>query len=191
MAMQTIQSRVWTVEDVHALPVDGNRYECIDGELLVSPGPVMRHMRAQQALAFALTEYAEKTQRVGWVWTAPSDLILGPRTLVQPDIRVHHAGPKATPAERNAACLLIIEVLSPSTARFDRHQKRRLYMSGATALYWIIDLSSEIVEVWTPDAEQPLVARDVVSWHPKGASAPFTVDLPTLFADANAWPENM
>jgi len=38
MHMPQLQRR-WTVQDVHALPDDGNRYEVIDGELLVTPAP--------------------------------------------------------------------------------------------------------------------------------------------------------
>lgn len=36
-------SAEWTLEMVHALPDDGNRYELLDGELLVSPAPTWRH----------------------------------------------------------------------------------------------------------------------------------------------------
>jgi len=75
----------------------------------------------------------------------PSDLILSSWTIVQPDLRVHAARPKASAAEISAASLLIVEVLSASTARLNRHQKRRLYMSGPAALFWIVDLASEMV----------------------------------------------
>ena len=124
---------------------------------------------------------------MGWVWVAPSDLILSPWTIVQPDVRVHAAGPKASTEEIAAASLLIVEILSPSTARLDRHQKRRLYMSGPTALYWIVDLASEMVEVWTPGNEQPFIVTDTLRWQPRGASAPFSLELAPFFADVNAW----
>lgn len=187
MAMPAIENRLWTVEEVQAIPEDGNRYECIDGELFVSPSPVQRHQRALLLLTCAIRPYAELEQHVGWVWMAPSDLILGPRTIVQPDLRVHAAGPGATPAEVAASSMLIIEILSPSTARLDRHQKRRLYLNGAAALYWIVDLASELVEVWTPGIDHPFVVTDMLSWQPAGASAPFELELAPFFADANAW----
>jgi Uma2 family endonuclease len=187
MAMPAIENRLWTVEEVHAIPEDGNRYECIDGELFVSPSPGQRHQRALLLLALQLSPYAESAQHVGWVWMAPSDLILSPRTIVQPDIRVHAAGPKASTAEIAAASLLIVEILSPSTARLDRHQKRRLYMSGPTALYWIVDLASEMVEVWTPGVEQPFIVTDTLTWKPNGSTTPFSLELAPFFADVNAW----
>ncbi len=187
MAMRAIETKLWTVEEVQAIPDDGNRYECIDGELFVSPSPTCAHQRAALLLAYPLRAYAELAEHVGWLWMAPSDLLLGPRTIVQPDVRVHAAGPKASVAEIDAASLLIIEVLSPSTARLDRHQKRRLYMSGPTALYWIVDLASEMVEVWTPGVDQPFIVTDTVAWHPRGASSAFSLELAAFFADANAW----
>jgi len=54
MAMPAIETRRWSVEEVHAIPEDGNRYECIDGELFVSPSPVVRHQRALLQLALKL-----------------------------------------------------------------------------------------------------------------------------------------
>jgi Uma2 family endonuclease len=187
MAMPVLEPRQWTVEAIHALPYDGNRYECIDGELFVSPAPTARHQRALLELAVALKGYVEVQHQLGWVWIAPFDVVLGPRTLVQPDVRVHSAGPRASAEQRAARSMLISEVLSPSTARADRYDKRRLYLREATDRYWIIDLASEIVEVWTADHERPEIVHDVLTWLPQGASAPFTLSLREFFADANAW----
>ena len=186
MAMPAIEHRLWTVEEVHAIPDDGNRYECIDGELFVSPSPTRAHQQAVLELSVALRTYV-RPQQVGWVWIAPSDLILAPRTVVQPDIRVHAAGPRATRDEVGAASLLIVEILSPSTARLDRHEKRRLYLNGVTALYWIVDLASELVEVWVPGVDQPFIVTDTLTWEPRGASTAFSIELAPFFADVNAW----
>ena len=187
MAMPAIEHRLWTVEEVHAIPDDGNRYECIEGELFVSPSPVQRHQRALHVLGYDLRTYAELGQHVGWVWLAPLDLILGARTVVQPDLRVHASGPRATPSEVSDCSLLIVEILSPSTARLDRHEKRRLYLNGMTALYWIVDLASELVEVWVPGVDQPFIVTDTLTWESKGASKAFSIELAPFFADVNAW----
>lgn len=190
MAMPALNPRRWTVDDVHAIPDDGNRYESIDGQLFVTPAPAARHQRALMLLAFALRQYVEFEQHLGWVWIAPSDLVLGHDTVVQPDVRVHSAGPGASASERSARALVISEILSPSTARLDRDRKRRLYLQSAADRYWIVDLDAEIVEVWTPDDEHPEVLAETLIWHPRGASAPFRLALPTFFADANSWSES-
>jgi Uma2 family endonuclease len=40
----------WTAEMVRALPNDGNRYELVSGQLLVTPAPAPRHQAAAAAL---------------------------------------------------------------------------------------------------------------------------------------------
>ena len=76
---------------------------------------------------------------------------------------------------------LVIEVLSPSTTRYDRFTKRRLYQEQQIPLYWIVDPDQQRVEVWRPDLELPEVEAKRIRWHPIGANTPLVVDLPELF----------
>ncbi len=48
---------VYTADMVRALPDDGNRYEVVDGELLVTPSPTRTHQHAVSALLLALGPY--------------------------------------------------------------------------------------------------------------------------------------
>jgi hypothetical protein len=48
--------------------------------------------------------------------------------------------------------LLVVEVLSPATARADRLDERRRYQEAGVPLYWIVEPGREQVEIWTPDA---------------------------------------
>ncbi len=57
--------RHWTREEVLALPDDGNRYELIDGELLVSPSPRAIHQRAVIALYNRVYPYL-RYNHLGW-----------------------------------------------------------------------------------------------------------------------------
>ena len=77
----------WTVDDVHALPDDGNRYEVIDGELFVTPAPRWRHQEAGGELYSLIREYL-KRERVGHAFVAPADVIFAATRLVQPDVFV-------------------------------------------------------------------------------------------------------
>ena len=61
---------IWTADMVRALPDDGNRYEVIDGELFVTPSPVLLHQRAAFALGMLLSGYV-KAHAVGDVLLAP------------------------------------------------------------------------------------------------------------------------
>ena len=96
--------------------------------------------------------------------------------LVVPLVEAERTGEPTEFRHLSLAC----EVLSPSTARFDRVKKRPKYQSmGAT--YWIFDMDARIVECWLPDAAQPTIHDVEVRWQPDGASEPFVLDLVAFF----------
>lgn len=182
MAMPLAPLPYWTVDQVRALPEDGNRYEVVHGELLVSPAPSPRHQRVLANLFLALGIWL-KEHRVGMVFTAPADLGHGPDSLLQPDLFV--LGPAAASAEAWAGLgelLLAVEILSPSTARQDRFQKRRAYQEAGVPLYWIVDIEQRRVESWTPDASLPAIETERLTWRPAGAAEPCTIPVAELFA---------
>ena len=74
----------YTAEMVRALPDDGNRYETVYGELLVTPAPRARHQEAIARLQFALTAYLRE-HRAGHLFASPADISWSEGTLVQPD----------------------------------------------------------------------------------------------------------
>ena len=77
--------------------------------------------------------------------------------------------------------MLAAEVLSPSSARYDRVKKRPAYQRNRVSEYWIIDEQSRTIERWRPDDERPDVISDELMWQPAGANEPFTVALPEFF----------
>jgi Uma2 family endonuclease len=172
----------WTVADVHALPDDGNRYEVVDGELFVTPAPALRHQEAVIRLHSILAEYLRR-QRVGHAFVSPADVIFSPRRGVQPDVFVTPlvGGRRPESFGDVKRLLLAAEVLSPSTARADRVDKRRLYRDEQVPAYWIVDLDARAVERSTPDEPRPEILVDRVDWLPEGASEPLIVDLPAYF----------
>jgi Uma2 family endonuclease len=173
----------WTAEMVRALPDDGNRYEVVDGELLVTPAPTRPHQRAVTILAVLLAEYARKAG-IGEALTSPADIELDPHGMVQPDVFVEGLidGRLARAWNVGAPLLLAVEVLSPSTARADRTVKRRRFQRAAVPEYWIVDLDARVVERWRPDDQRPEVLGEDLVWHPAGAREPLTIALPPLFA---------
>lgn len=70
----------WTAEMVRALPEDGNRYEVVYGELLVTPAPRMLHQIVVHRLTFALSAYLQ-SHPVGLAFGVPGDITWssGPR----------------------------------------------------------------------------------------------------------------
>jgi Uma2 family endonuclease len=157
------------------------RYEVVDGELLVTPAPRKWHQEIVQRLDFALLLYLER-ERIGRVYVSPADISWGPKKLVQPDVFVVPIDEARKPEWTDLRHLLLAaEVLSPGSVRGDRVVKRQLYQRHGVPLYWIVDADARAVEVWTPDAAEARIERDVLAWHPDGASEPLLLSLEELF----------
>jgi len=174
-------SASWTAEQVRLLPEDGRRYEVVAGELLVTPAPAARHQRALREV-FRLLDAYLTTERFGEVLWSPADIEFDERTLVQPDLFVLPlAEGKALPNWEDVTTLLLaVEVLSPSTARYDRLTKRRLYQQQGIE-YWIVDLDGRVVERWLPGSERPDILADRLEWQPDPSRPPLTLDLERVF----------
>lgn len=183
MAMPALLDPYWTAADVRALPEDGKRYECIDGELLVTPAPRLLHQRAVAELAALLRDYVV-AGNVGELLHAPADLELEPGTLVQPDlfVAVPRQGARLRDWADIAALRLVVEVLSPSSARHDRVTKREFYLRAGVAEYWIVDLDARLIERWRANDSALEMLSKTLEWAPKGAAAPLRIDLTALFA---------
>jgi Uma2 family endonuclease len=180
MHMQARQ--YYTAEMVRNLPDDGNRYETVYGELLVSPSPRPRHQIVGARILAALFNYIDANPGP-MVLYSPADLSFGrDDVLVQPDIFVLRPEDASfTRWETVGRLLLAIEILSPSTARHDRFTKRRLYQEIGADEYWVVDPDANTVEVWTPEAHFPRVESEAVSWTASGAPAPLKFDLAVVF----------
>ena len=172
----------YTAEMVRALPDDGNRYEVVHGELLVTPSPRELHQRVHLRLLLELGKYLERYPAVGALYSSPADISWTPDTLVQPDLFVADLDEaRSGDWSRFRTLLLAVEVLSPSSVRQDRFTKRRLYQEVGVATYWVVDADARAIEVWTPEAFFPQVETEVLSWHPAGAAEPLTIALESLF----------
>jgi len=182
MSMPAALDRYYTREEVLALPDDGNRYELVHGELLVSPSPRWVHQTVVGNLYTVLRAYVRRHD-FGQVLLSPADISFGGRddVLVQPDVFAvgsEYRGEQEWEAIRTLS--LVAEVLSPSTARSDRFTKRRLYQEMRVPAYWIIDPENRHAEVWTPEATVPVFESVRLTWQPAGAPAPLVVDLAEL-----------
>jgi Uma2 family endonuclease len=131
-------------EDLDLMPDDGHRYELIDGTLLVSPAPVVRHQRAVSRLLRLL--FAAQPDEFE-VFTAPLDVRLADDTQVQPDVLVVDS---SDPGRKRIAVapLLAIEVLSSSTRLIDLNLKRARYERAGVASYWVVDPDEPRLIAW-------------------------------------------
>jgi Uma2 family endonuclease len=183
--MCMVQARTrWTAEMVRDIPEDRNRYEVINGDLVVSPGRSWTHQTAVELLLARLLEFL-RGNRTGYLKSAPADIEFSEDTMVEPDIFVVPRGPGKVPRrwEDVQKLLLVVEVLSPSTARTDRVTKRDLYLGRGAPEYWIIDLDARLIECWRPGDSRPEIRTDSVTWQPEGAPSPFVMNLAEYFGE--------
>jgi Uma2 family endonuclease len=174
--------RRWTRQEVLVLPEDGNRYELFDGELLVTPAPSLRHQHAVTRLWERLQPFVAR-YNLGVILTSPADLSLGGDHLSQPDLFVLPDLPASRSWADTASPLLVIEVLSPATARYDRLVKRVRFQRAGIGEYWIVDLDAHVVERWRPEDERPEILAETLVWMPRGTEPGLTIDLLDLFKE--------
>jgi len=174
----------YTADMVRSLPEDGNRYEVVHGELLVTPAPRLSHQHAVLELATRLHTYL-RIHPVGRVLISPADISWGPDVLVQPDVFVAATDEVRTGDwARVKTLLLAVEILSASSRRADRFTKRRIYQEAGVACYWVVDLDEKAIEAWTPDATFPAVEREQVVWRPAGATDALVIPIAEILLPA-------
>ncbi len=176
--------RRWTEEEFYsardAAPY-GERWELVDGEVLVTPSPHWSHQGIAAELLVLLHAYVA-AHSLGRTFASPLDVKLEPGLVLQPDILVVPAGELRVRADYVRRLLLAVEVLSPSSARYDRVTKRPRYQRNRVPEYWIVDGQSQTIERWRPDDARPELLDQQLVWHPEGAREPFVLDLPEFFA---------
>lgn len=127
--------RPFTVADLEAMPDDGNRYELIDGMLIVSPAPGWSHQEMGLTAYLVLRAACPRELRV---LAAPFAVQTAFDSEVQPDVIVARYT-DLTPKNLPVAPVLVVEVLSHSTALHDRNTKKAFYERIGATSYWLLD----------------------------------------------------
>jgi Uma2 family endonuclease len=105
--------------------------------------------------------------------------------LAQPGLFVAPLGPGPTPTrwEDVPNPILVTEIPSPSTARYDRPVKRRRYQVAGVPEYWVVDLDARVVDRWRPTDDRPEILDERLAWQPSAEHSPLEIDLPALFRE--------
>jgi Uma2 family endonuclease len=168
----------WTLEEVHRLPDDGNKYELVRGELFVTPAPSPEHETIASRLSRVLEPYVADNG-LGMVYR-PRAVLRFEESEVEPDLMVRAEIPRGTNWEDAPTPILIVEILSGSTWRRDHNQKRSLYMDAGVAEYWIVDPEkSAITSIRSGRAD--VLSKEELVWTPRGASTALVVDVRNVF----------
>ncbi len=131
-------SNAFTIEDLEALPDDGNRHELIGGAIVTTPAPEPVHQRILRKLARLVEEGCSKGYEV---FFAPIDFDLSEDQRMEPDLIVV---PDASVGQKRLTgpALLVVEIVSPGTRTNDMVTKRAVYAEAGVPAYWIVDPSS-------------------------------------------------
>src|SRR5262245_51221412 len=123
-----VHGKHYTYEHFLELPVDGKRYEIIDGQLYVAPAPNIRHQNSSMSLSSQLFVHVRQL-RLGRVFAAPTDVYLANDAIVEPDILFVRRARRdiITDQHVRGAPDLVVEIISPSSTRTDQETKRDLY----------------------------------------------------------------
>lgn len=149
--------RPFTVHDYREMPEGPPFYQLIEGELAMSPSPNRAHQKILTNIFTALAWYLVKNP-LGELYVAPFDVFLTDLNVYQPDLVFISNERKGilTDQGTEGAPDLVIEILSPRTAKLDRGVKRDIYARTGVQEFWIVDPERKQIEVYdlpkNPDA---------------------------------------
>ena len=183
MTQQPTSPYTWTYSEYARFPDDGNRYEVIDGEVLVTPAPSPMHQHVLLTLSIALRNYVER-ERLGIV-LYDVDLLFVTGQFLRPDLVFVPEAARDGITDRGVekAPGLVVEVLSPTSSSIDRVKKPRRYGDFGVPEYWVADPEERVLWVWrfVEGQSEPQQVTGRITWHPAGATAALELDLDQVF----------
>ncbi len=151
--------RVWTDEELEALPRDGHKYELLDGGLICNAGHC-NHSLICVRLATRLANFVEK-HKAGEIFDSSVGCRLAPDLLLSPDVsfvskaRLAKIG-IAPDKFLSGAPDLVVEVLSPGDRMTQISRKLEHYFDYGTKLAWLVNWRKGQIIIYTPDSVESL-----------------------------------
>ncbi|HEU5141094.1 MAG TPA: Uma2 family endonuclease [Bacillales bacterium] len=138
--------KTFTYDDYVKLPDDGKRYEIDDGALYVmEPAPRIQHQELLVSLSAHLKTHCHPE---GKVLISPVDIKFAEKNVKQPDLVFVSKERKDIVKEKavEGSPDLLVEILSPSTGKRDKKEKKETYERFGVKEYWILDPYYEVLE---------------------------------------------
>ena len=152
MSVNVIPKKInveFTYDDIVEFGREGDHWELFEGELVVSPPPNTKHQMVAMNLSSLFYDYAKKN-RLGKVIAAPVGIYFDAKTFFEPDI-LFISNENKDRIKKNyieGAPDVVIEIISPESAKRDRGYKFKRYALEGVREYWIVDPINENVEVY-------------------------------------------
>jgi Uma2 family endonuclease len=144
--------KTYTLEEFWSLPEpdEGFKLELIAGVLFMTPPPDATHDAVVARLLRVLATYLDSTRDKGTLYVPRAALWTGTNTYVEPDLFYISARLAAQMgSDRRQSADLVIEVVSPTSAIYDRTTKADTYAALGVRELWLVDQAQETVEVKT------------------------------------------
>lgn len=158
-----------TAREFFQLPAGPPYFQLIDGDLYMSPSPRRYHQQLSMRLSVLLGNFVE-AHDVGELYAAPSDVVLADDTVLEPDLYFVSKARAGILTEQGAhgAPDLVIEILSPSTAKMDLGRKREVYAQSGVLEMWVVAPETRTIEChrFAESASEPVLvwgAGDVLA----------------------------
>ena len=147
-----------TADDYRDLPEGPPYCQLIEGDLCMAPSPDLFHQDIIGNLFFIIRSYLE-AHPIGTAHLSPSDVYLTELNVYQPDLYFVSKRRKSILSDQGAegAPDLVVEILSPRTARLDKGVKRQVYARTGVEELWLVDPDSKQIQVFhlSESADKP------------------------------------
>jgi Uma2 family endonuclease len=170
----------FTTDDLRSFPEDRQRYELLEGVLLVTPAPGTAHQIVLGRLLVAVHNHVVACGKAYAV--SPGEIEFAPKTLLEPDLLVFpSAYPPGTPWRKIRDWWLAAEVFSPSSRMYDRAYKRDAYLTLGVREVWLVDLDERAVFVSRRgETERDVRHGGALRWAPEELGEPLVIDVAAL-----------
>jgi Uma2 family endonuclease len=121
-------------------------------------------------------------EHTGWRYLSPAGVYISETTWLEPDVAVYPSPEFLNlPWREMKPPILVAEVLSPSTAKRDRHRKRPAYLAHGVVEVWIVNESARTIERWTAASEFPEIFQESITWAPDATKPALVIEMVELF----------
>src|SRR5690625_5128581 len=143
----SVQQPPRTIREVFESLPEGTLAQLIENQLVMSPARNYNHQSILNKINFSMLLFLQKNP-VGQILIAPFDVHLDDENIFQLDLifirnenlpNIHQNGYHGAPD-------LVLEVLSPGTARYDRGKKKFAYERHGVSEYWLVDPDTKETE---------------------------------------------
>jgi Uma2 family endonuclease len=183
MAMPLTVPR-YTIQDLESFPDDGNRYELLDGVLLVTPAPGMPHQAVLARLMSAINVYLARFNDA--TAFSPGVIEIEPRHHLEPDLLI--VPNTEIPRELQSAkwsrvrdWWLAVEVSGIGSDIYDRDFKGPAYLAMGVREYWRLDVRERCLYVSRQEGPVEDAHHEDVTWLPPSRSESLRIALADLF----------